>query len=554
MFYLLASKNKDFVCNSYSLSFWLALQAISIIMKKSCDFLVIGSGLAGLSFALQVAEHGKVILITKSNLEETNTRYAQGGIASVTYAPDNLDKHVEDTIGAGDGLCDENVVNMVVEEAPAQIEALVNWGTRFDKLQNGQYDLNREGGHTEHRILHHKDNTGTEIMRALAKLVRESPNIEILEQFFALDLITQHHLGTPVFRGKPDIQCYGVYALQRQSGTIHTIMAKKTLLATGGNGYIYQTTTNPPIATGDGIAMAYRAKAFVEQTEFVQFHPTGLYHPGVRPSFLITEAIRGFGAILKTMDGEEFMHKYDERGSLAPRDIVARAIDSELKTRGDDFVCLDCSHLDPVELKKHFPNINKKCMSVGIDIAKDLIPVIPAAHYICGGVRTDVNGLTSIRNLYAAGEVACTGLHGANRLASNSLLEAIVFAHRASHHASDSLSETKIKDGIPDWNDEGTSLPEEMILITQSTKELQQIMSNYVGIVRSNLRLKRALDRLEILYRETENLYSRSTVSVKLCELRNAINVAYLVIRQAQERKESRGLHYNLDYPEKNPV
>jgi len=522
-------------------------------MKKKCDFLVIGSGLAGLSFALQVAEYGKVILITKSDLEETNTKYAQGGIASVTYEPDHIDKHVRDTIEAGDGLCDENVVNMVVEEAPLQIRTLVNWGTRFDKLQNGQYDLNREGGHTEKRILHHKDNTGTEIMRALGKLVRTNSNIEILEQFFALDLITQHQLGRPVFRGKPDIECYGVYALHRKTNSIHTILARKTLLATGGNGFIYQTTTNPPIATGDGIAMAYRAKAYVEQTEFVQFHPTGLYHPGVRPSFLVTEAIRGFGAILKTIDGREFMHKYDKRGSLAPRDIVARAIDSEMKSRGDDFVCLDCSHLDSVKLKKHFPNITKKCASVGIDIAKDLIPVIPAAHYICGGVKTDVNGLTSVLNLYAAGEVACTGLHGANRLASNSLLEAVVFANRAARHASLSLEESEIKNGVPDWDDEGTSLPEEMILITQSTKELQQIMSNYVGIVRSNLRLKRALDRLEIIYRETENLYNRSTVSVKLCELRNAVNVAYLIIRQAQERRESRGLHYNLDYPNKYP-
>ncbi len=522
-------------------------------MKKECDFLVIGSGLAGLSFALQVAEYGKVILITKADMEETNTWYAQGGIASVTYEPDNFDKHVKDTLEAGDGLCDENVVNMVAEEAPLQIKALVNWGTHFDKLQNGQYDLNREGGHTEKRILHHQDNTGTEIIRALSKLAREHPGIEILEQYFALDLITQHQLGRPVFRGKQDIECYGVYALHRKTNSIHTILAKKTLLATGGNGYIYQTTTNPPIATGDGIAMAYRAKAYVEQTEFVQFHPTALYHPGVRPSYLITEAIRGYGAILKTIDGKEFMYKYDPRGSLAPRDIVARAIDTEMKNRGDDFVCLDCTHLEPEGLKKHFPNITKKCLSLGIDISKDLIPVIPAAHYMCGGVRTDVNGLTSILNLYAAGEVACTGLHGANRLASNSLLEALVFAYRAARHSIFSLSETLIKQGVPEWNDEGTSLPEEMILITQSTKELQQIMSNYVGIVRSNLRLKRALDRLEILYRETEDLYNRSTVSVKLCELRNAVNVSYLIIRQAQERRESRGLHFNLDYPNKYP-
>jgi len=524
-----------------------------IVMKKSSDFLVIGSGLAGLSFALQVAEYGKVILITKADLEETNTKYAQGGIASVTYEPDKLEKHLRDTLEAGDGLCNEDVVKMVVEEAPQQIKNLVEWGTRFDKLDNGQYDLNKEGGHTEKRILHHKDNTGAELMRALIKIVREHPGIEILDHYFALDLITQHHLGRPVFRGSQDIECYGVYALHRKTHTIHTVLAKKILLATGGNGFIYQMTTNPPIATGDGIAMAYRAKAFVEQTEFVQFHPTALYNPGVRPSFLVTEAIRGFGAILKTVDGKEFMHKYDKRGSLAPRDIVARAIDTEMKTRGDDFVCLDCTHLDGEKLKSQFPNIAAKCLSLGIDISKDFIPVVPAAHYICGGVKTDINGLTTIHNLYAAGEVACTGMHGANRLASNSLIEAVVFAYRAARHASLSLPETEVKNGIPDWDEEGTSLPEEMILITQSTKELQQIMSNYVGIVRSNLRLKRALDRLEILYRETEDLYHRSTVSVRLCELRNAINVAYLIIRQAQERRESRGLHYNLDYPDKYP-
>ena len=520
-------------------------------MKRECDFLVIGSGLAGLSFALQAAEYGKVILITKSGLDDTNTSYAQGGIASVTYEPDNVDKHVEDTLDAGDGLCDESVVKMVVEEAPVQIKALVNWGTQFDKQGNGQYELNREGGHSEYRILHHKDDTGSEIMRALGNRVRENKKIDVLEHYFALELITQHQLGVPVFRGKPDIECYGAYALDRKTHNIHTILAKKTLLATGGIGYIYHTTTNPPIATGDGIAMAYRAKAYVEQTEFVQFHPTSLYQPGVRPSFLITEAIRGFGAVLRTVDGQEFMHKYDKRGSLAPRDIVARAIDKELKNRGEDFVCLDCTHLDPVELKKQFPNITRKCMSLGIDIARDYIPVVPAAHYICGGVRTDTNGQTSILNLYAAGEVACTGLHGANRLASNSLLEAVVFSHRAARHAILSLPETEIKTGIPDWNDEGTSLPEEMILITQSMKELQQIMSNYVGLVRSNVRLKRAFERLDILYRETENLYSRSTVSGKLCELRNAINVAYLVIRHAQERRESRGLHFNIDYPQK---
>ncbi len=522
-------------------------------MEHKCDFLVVGSGLAGLSYALKVANKGSVIILAKAEIEETNTRYAQGGIASVTYAPDNEGKHVEDTIDAGDGLNEAEIVNMVVSEAPAQINEMIDWGTRFDKNHDGTYDLNREGGHSEKRILHHKDNTGHEIMRALVQKVKTHERIDILDNYFALDLITQHHLGVPVFRGKRDIDCFGIYALNTQTNCVDTILAKTTMLATGGIGFIYQTTTNPPIATGDGIAMAFRAKAYVEQTEFVQFHPTSLFNPGERPSFLITEAIRGFGAQLKTMDGKDFMYKYDKRRSLAPRDIVARAIDTELKNRGEDFVYLDCSHLDPKKLTANFPNITSKCASIGIDITKQPIPVVPAAHYMCGGVRTDEDGMTTIRRLFAAGEVACTGLHGANRLASNSLIEAVVFANRAAKKAESLIDSLTLRTDIPKWNDEGTSLPEEMILITQSRKELQQIMSNYVGIVRSNLRLKRALDRLEILYRETENLYERSTLSVRLCELRNAINVAYLIIKQAMERKESRGLHYNLDYPGKNP-
>ena len=521
-------------------------------MEHRCDFLVVGTGLAGLSYALHVADHGQVILMTKAQLEETNTRYAQGGIASVTYAPDNEEKHVEDTIIAGDGLNDEKIVRMVVSEAPAQIDKLIEWGARFDTKANGEFDLNREGGHSEKRILHHKDQTGSEIMRALTQQVKNHPNIRIFEKYFTLDLITQHHLGVPVFRGKQDIECYGAYAFNTRNNSVETFLAKVTLLATGGTGFIYQTTTNPPIATGDGIAMAYRAKAYVEQTEFVQFHPTSLYNPGERPSYLITEAIRGFGAELKTIDGAEFMYKYDKRGSLAPRDIVARAIDSEMKTRGDDFVLLDCTHLPKDELIEKFPNIYSKCLSIGIDITEKPIPVVPAAHYICGGVRTNANGETTISRLFAAGEVACTGLHGANRLASNSLMESVVFAARAAQKSLVDFQTVSLKNGIPKWNDEGTSLPEEMILITQSRKELQQIMSNYVGIVRSNLRLKRALDRLEIIHRETENLYDRSTLSVRLCELRNAINVAYLIIKQAMERRESRGLHCNLDYPHKN--
>jgi len=518
-------------------------------MEYKTDFLVVGSGLAGLSFALQVAGQGKVILMTKTVLEETNTWYAQGGIASVMYAPDNVEKHIQDTLIAGDGLCNEKIVRIVVEESPEQVQNLIRWGANFDRDVEGKFDLNREGGHSEHRILHHKDNTGAEIMRALSERVRQHPNIIILEKHFAIDLITQHHLGTPVFRGNPEIECYGAYALNIKTNVVETVLSKVTLLGTGGTGYIYQTTTNPPIATGDGIAMAYRAKAYVENTEFFQFHPTSLYNPGERPSFLITEAVRGAGGILKTQDGIEFMQKYDSRGSLASRDIVARAIDTELKNRGEDFVLLDCTHLDPEMLKSHFPNIYQKCLTIGIDMTRQPIPVVPAAHYMCGGIRTDENGQTTIRNLYAAGESASTGLHGANRLASNSLMEAVVFAHRAAVDAASKISTIRHRAGIPKWNDEGMKIPDEMVLITQSTRELQAIMTNYVGIVRTNARLKRAIDRIYILYRETEDLYARSTVSVKLCELRNAIKVAYLIVKHARQRKESRGLHYNLDYP-----
>ncbi len=518
-------------------------------MSLEYDFLIIGSGLAGSSFALKVADYGKVALITKSGLEETNTSYAQGGIAAVTYKPDSYKKHIQDTLIAGDGLCNREVVEMVVKEAPRQIEELIQWGAKFDKKPGGNFDLAREGGHSEHRILHHKDNTGEEIQHTLSRKLKTHPNIQIYENHFALDIITQHHLGKLVKRIHDDIECYGAYALDLKTKEIKTFLSKFTLIATGGTGNLYSTTTNPPVATGDGIAMVYRAKGTVENMEFVQFHPTSLYNPGEMPSFLITEAMRGFGGILKTHDGNSFMEKYDERGSLAPRDIVARAIDNEMKMRGDDFVYLDCTHLDAKKLIDHFPNIYEKCKSLGIDITKDMIPAVPAAHYLCGGIKVDMNGHTWINRLYAAGETSSTGLHGANRLASNSLIEAIVYADRAAKDAVSKIKGIEIQKGIPDWNDKGTFHPEEMVLITQSYKEVQQIFSNYVGIVRSNLRLKRALDRLEILYRETEELFRTSTLSKQLCELRNLINVGYLVIRMAQHREESLGLHYNIDYP-----
>ncbi len=518
-------------------------------MEKKVDFLVIGTGLAGLSFALKVADHGKVCIVTKTSLQETNTRYAQGGIAAVTYEPDSYIKHVEDTLIAGDGLCNEEVVKMVVEEAPGQIDELIHWGARFDKNDAGEYDLAKEGGHSEKRILHHKDNTGEEIQRALSEEIHNHKNIEILEHHFAVDLITQHHLGKMVKRHHDDTECYGAYVLNLKDNSIIKVLSRITMVAAGGAGNLYHTTTNPTIATGDGIAMVYRAKGIIENMEFVQFHPTSLYNPGEYPSFLITEAIRGFGGILKTQDGNTFMEKYDERGSLAPRDIVARAIDNEMKVKGHDFVYLDVSHKDSETVKSHFPNIYKKCLSIGIDITKQMIPVVPAAHYICGGIKVNLNGKTWENRLYAGGETSSTGLHGANRLASNSLLEAVVYANRSANEAISSFRDYKFQENVPDWNDEGTSYPEEMVLITQNMREVQQIMTNYVGIVRSELRLNRALTRLQIIYKETEDLYKRSKLSKELCELRNLINVGYLVIKMAQARKESKGLHYMLDYP-----
>lgn len=516
------------------------------------DYLVIGSGIAGMSFALKVAKTGKVALVCKTTLDEANTALAQGGVASVTNTlVDNFDKHIEDTMIAGDWLSDKDAVKQVVTQAPSQIQELINWGVDFDKNENGDFDLHREGGHSEFRILHHQDNTGFEIQDSLIQAVRKNPNIDIFENHFAVEICTQHHLGKIVTRRTPDITCYGAYVLNQETGEVNTFLSKVTLMATGGCGAVYRTTTNPLVATGDGIAMVYRAKGTVQDMEFVQFHPTALYHPGDRPSFLITEAMRGYGAVLRTLDGKEFMHKYDERLSLAPRDIVARAIDNEMRTRGEDHVYLDVTHKDPEETKHHFPNIYKKCLSLGIDITKDYIPVAPAAHYLCGGIKVDLNACSSIQRLYAVGECSCTGLHGGNRLASNSLIEAVVYADAAAKHSMAHINEYSYREDIPEWNDEGTQHPEEMVLITQSAKEVGQIMGTYVGIVRSNLRLDRAWNRLDILYEETERLFKSSKVSRKICELRNIINVGYLIMRQAKERHESRGLHYTIDYPPK---
>ena len=462
---------------------------------------------------------------------------------------DTFEKHIDDTMIAGDFLSDKDAVEKVVREAPSQINELVNWGVDFDKNEKGEYDLHREGGHSEFRILHHKDNTGAEIQESLIKAIKKSPNIEVFENHFAIEILTQHHLGRTITRQTPDIECYGAYILDEKTGEIHTFLSKITLMATGGVGSVYKTTTNPIVATGDGIAMVYRAKGTVKDMEFIQFHPTALYNPGDRPSFLITEAMRGYGGILRTLDGKEFMHKYDQRLSLAPRDIVARAIDNEMKNRGEDHVFLDVTHKDPEETKKHFPNIYAKCLSLGIDITKDFIPVAPAAHYLCGGIKVDLDSRSSIDRLYAVGECSCTGLHGGNRLASNSLIEAVVYADAAAKHSTDMFESLEYQENIPDWNDEGTSSPEELVLINQSIQAVGQIMSSYVVIVRSDLRLKRAWTRLDIIYEETESLFQRSVVSRDICELRNMVNTGYLIMRQAMERKESRGLHYSIDYP-----
>lgn len=517
-------------------------------MKQKTDFLVIGSGIAGLSYALKVAEYGSVTIITKSNEDESNTKYAQGGIAAVLYNDDSHEKHINDTLVAGAGLCDEKIVKLVVEEGTERVKELIKLGANFDKKPGGDYDLAKEGGHSESRILHYKDTTGYEIERALLNKIHNHKNITVYDHYFAIDIITEHHLGKEVTSKTPDITCFGAYVLNTRTGKTETILAKTTLMATGGAGHVYATTTNPVIATGDGIAMVYRAKGHVRDMEFMQFHPTSLYNPNENPSFLISEAVRGFGAVLRSIDGKEFMSKYDKRESLAPRDIVARAIDTEMKIRGEDFVFLDCRHLDRKGFIEHFPNIYNKCMNSSIDPFKTMIPVVPAAHYLCGGIIVDENAKSTINNLYAVGESAATGLHGANRLASNSLLEAVVFAHRAALAAVKVAASATYQQNIPDWDAEGTDNPEEMILITQSKREVQQIMSNYVGIVRSELRLKRAFDRLEILYKENEALYEKTTVSPKLCELRNLICIGYLIIKHAMLRKESVGLHYMVKY------
>lgn len=522
------------------------------------DVLIIGAGIAGLSTAIKIAEAKpdlEVTVFTKTVRTESNTKYAQGGVAAVwNHQLDSFEKHIDDTMDAGDGLCDPEVVEFVVREGPDRVREIIEWGARFDKSEGSQrFDLGREGGHSENRILHFKDLTGWEIQRTLSKKAAALSNITIHEHFFAIDLITQHHLGHNVTRLRDDIQCFGAYVLDTNTRHIEQYLSRATVLATGGCGQVYRNTTNPVIATGDGIAMMYRAKGRMANMEFVQFHPTALYNPvGDNPSFLISEAVRGYGGILRRTNGEEFMSEYDKRGSLAPRDIVARAIDNEMKKSGEDYVYLDCRHLDRDGFLKHFPTIYDKCQSIGIDLFKDYIPVTPACHYICGGIKVDEMGRTSINQLYACGECTSSGLHGANRLASNSLLEAMVYGHRVFLDVLEHIDKVDFETGIPEWNAEGTIEPEERVLLTQSSREVKDIMSAYVGIVRSNVRLKRALDRLFLLYEETERLYQETVISPQICELRNIITIGYLISRSAAMRRESRGLHFTTDYKSKN--
>ncbi|TDL99991.1 MAG: L-aspartate oxidase [Flavobacteriaceae bacterium] len=518
------------------------------------DVLVIGSGIAGLSYAVKVAQLNpelKITILSKSEPQECNTNYAQGGVAVVTdFTKDSFEKHIKDTLIAGDGLCNEESVRIVVEEGPQRLSELVKWGADFDKNEAGNFDLGMEGGHSENRVVHYKDVTGAEMERTLLAAIKKHPNIELLTHHFVIDIITEHHLPDVPY-DKNNISCYGVYALDIKNNTIITIQADITLMATGGAGHVYRNSTNPLVATGDGIGLAYRAKAKISGMQFIQFHPTAFYSNRPGQLFLISEAVRGFGAKLRTKSGEPFMHKYDKREELASRDIVARAIDSEMKISGDDHVMLDCRELDQEKFMEHFPNIYNKCKSEGYDLFKELIPVVPASHYLCGGIDVDQMGQTSIKNLLAVGECTNTGLHGANRLASNSLLEALVYGHRAAERTIELIKKGDFnrqnQDNVPHWNQDGMKMAEEMVLVSLLRKELQTIMSELVSIVRSNQWLELAKKREQEIYDSVQELYNMSILSPQLSELRNLVNIAHLIITQSIEQKENRGAFYNKD-------
>jgi L-aspartate oxidase len=512
------------------------------------DFLVIGSGIAGLSLALKAANLGTVFLITKKEKAESNTNYAQGGIAAVMSDDDSFNLHIEDTLRTGVGLCHDDAVRLLVTDGPERLRELIALGVDFTS-NHGLLDLGREGGHSRNRIVHAHDRSGTAVEHTLLQAVEDHPMITVFENHLAIDLITEHHLGKQPLPGE-SIHCWGTYALDVEHGEVISFLSPRTILCSGGLGQVYLHTTNPLIATGDGVAMAYRAGARIGNMEFIQFHPTALYNSGA-PAFLISEAIRGFGGVLKTRHGEEFMNRYDERGSLAPRDVVARAIDTELKRRGEEYVLLDLRHLSPDGIRFHFPHIYDTCMSrFKLDITQEPIPVVPAAHYSCGGVVADLAGRTSIENLYACGEVAMTGVHGANRLASNSLLEALVFSHRAFLDLEQRFTKQFSIPPIPSWDISGTFDAEEWVLIEHDRREIQENMWDYVGIMRSNVRLERARVRMKMIQDEIEQFYKHTRVIEPLIELRNLSTVANLIVRSAISRKESRGLHFNTDYPQ----